>query len=152
MILSQTIENPHNPNCRYSRIQDSVRNFNVRFSACVLALKRKVEVGLSFTCGAGRTSLSPALVCHHVVDWDSPAFNLINSLRSFRRRDSISGEKIVAELWKLFETRAASPHDRLPTGETLVHVGVHPSQSFKTITNTNRQLYEGFCTSTLLPD
>lgn len=147
MRISQTIEKQHRPDCRYSTIHEAVRTFNIRFSACVLALKKKVDTGITLSYRAGKTSISHALACHRVVDRDSPAFMLFDSISDTPRflrkypdlgeNGMISGEKIEAELWKLLETREANPRDRLPTGHTLVHVGLQPQLAFE---NTDNRL------------
>jgi hypothetical protein len=113
----------HNSTCPYA-IEDDVAELNVRFTMCSLALKRKTQLALALSNGAGSMSVKPALETYRVVDERSPAFRL---LASFGRRigpepDPLAWEKPARDLLKLFNTKRASPHDRLPDGQTLLHV------------------------------
>jgi hypothetical protein len=124
IYLSRTQTKVHNSRCPYSKTEDTVSDLNIRFSMCSVALRRKAQIALAISRGAGISSLSPALKTFRVVDRKSPAFRLV---ASFERRigpdpSPSAWEKPAQALYMLFETRAASPHDRLPDGQTLLHV------------------------------
>ena len=65
-------------------------------------------------------SVNPSLSARRIVSRNSPAFELID--RMFNPSHDPPPMDSSAELTKLFQTREASPHDRLIDGSTLLHV------------------------------
>jgi hypothetical protein len=123
-LLSKTRTKVHSTDCPYSAVEDAVTDLNMRVSICIIALKRKAQVTIALSKGAGASSLTPTLRTYGVVKENSPAFRLLGS---FRRRVTTdpgpeAWQKAAQDLYKLFQRRLASPHDRLPNGQTMLHV------------------------------
>jgi hypothetical protein len=128
MHLSRTVTTRHRPHCPYSAMEQATAQLSVRLSTCILALRSKFEFALSFSHSAGRVSVSPGLICSRVVE-DSPAFSLVRSIhlrivQPRKRMAKQTGDQIVKELKKVFATRAAFIHDKLPDGRTLLDVSI----------------------------
>lgn len=125
-VLSRTRTKVHSSHCPYSAIEDAITNLNLRFSLCSVMLKRETEVAIALSRGAGSSSISPMLKSYCVVDKQSPAFRLVESISHNDIGFPVfySWEPKARQLYKLFETRAASPYDRLPNGQTLLHVSI----------------------------
>ncbi|KAF2642106.1 hypothetical protein P280DRAFT_468561 [Massarina eburnea CBS 473.64] len=121
--ISRVHATVHNAGCRYATIEEAVTSLQFRFTMCSIALRRKAEIGLALAHGAGSSSVSPMLKCDRVVLKSSPGFRLLGSFQKrLGEEPSIyAWEKQAHQLYRLFELRKASPHDRLPNGMTLLH-------------------------------
>jgi hypothetical protein len=123
LTLACTWTSAHDPQCRLSILQNTVKDIQLRAALCSLFLRSKVSFSLTLACGDG-SSFKQTLECHRVVK-DSPAFSFIPDLvkSSFTTTEDIfHGE--VDKLLEMFQQRQASPHDRLPDGSTLLHVSI----------------------------
>jgi len=89
-----------------------------------LVLGLKLRLFMELSIGSGTFSIMPNLSFGRIVTLQSsPAFGLIHRLfhpaiSSAERNPTFYS----AEMKKIFETRQASPHDRLEDGSTLLHV------------------------------
>ena len=83
---------------------------------------------MSFTRGAGGFSISPRLSFVNVVPWDSPAFALLEAYKmdwdGVLKNPSKHAEKILMQMYRLFETGKASSTDVNQYGNTLLHVSI----------------------------
>jgi hypothetical protein len=75
---------------------------------------------MTLSVASGTFSVNPSLSACRIVPKNSPAFELID--RMFNYPYHVSPVDCSAGLIKLFQTRKASPHDRLMDGTTLLHV------------------------------
>lgn len=111
-----------------SQMQNSI---GTRFHVTIRRnLSILVEASLSCTRGAGGFSISPRLNFQLAVR-RSPATILFNDFILKKLTTSQSSEDLVKqlvlverELLKLFRDRLVSPYERLPNGETHLHVRV----------------------------
>lgn len=123
--LSHSVSKIHLDDCVYSTTEDAITEIDLRMSLCSAVLRRKftMAVGFSFSLAGGfgiRVGLSPIAI----VDSDSQAFAVVRDF--WRDYDQLaipgSWKGSAAKLHALFEAREASPHDRLSSGKTLIHV------------------------------
>jgi len=132
--LQRTQKTAHDKLCPYATCEDAMTDLSVRFSTCVLALKRKVDIAIAITQIAGVSRVSHSLVHYRVVPESSPAFRLVQNVHdavpqiSDRRLAELylrkGIQKAVPELQCMFQLQEASPYDRLPDGRSLLHVGL----------------------------
>ena len=95
-------------------------NFSFGMILCYLILGLKLRIFMTLSIASGTFSVNPSLSACRIVSRNSPAFELID--RMFNRSYGPPPMDSSAELIKLFQTREASPHDRLIDGSTLLHV------------------------------
>jgi hypothetical protein len=87
-----------------------------------------MHISLDMHYGYGTFSLRPSLVCYRVVSETSPGFALIRDVTSRKGPAFVpQWESAARDLVEIFQSRTASPHDRLPNGMTLLHVSEHLS-------------------------
>jgi hypothetical protein len=125
-VISRNTTNAHASECSYRMFDDQLTDIDFRISVCSTLLRRKftLAMGISRSLSkpfASRTELRAVAI----VRDDSEAFSLIDRYAS-HRNDALyrpdSWKETAAEFQRLFETRRASPHDRLSDGRTLMHV------------------------------
>jgi hypothetical protein len=122
VTFSRIETHPHTRHCPYWVPGAGALNATFGLMLCYLALGLKFRMFVALSIGAGTFSITPGLTCHRIVSRSSsPAFTLIESLSGFDR-SHIAFREASAELSKIFQTRQASPHDRLANGQTLLHV------------------------------
>jgi hypothetical protein len=95
-------------------------NFSFGMTLCYLILGLKLRMFMTLSIASGTFSVNPSLSARRIVSRNSPAFELID--RMFNPSHDPPPMDSSAELTKLFQTREASPHDRLIDGSTLLHV------------------------------
>jgi hypothetical protein len=107
-------------------------SYNASFSfgmiLCYLILGLKLRIFMTLSIASGTFSINPSLSARRIVSRDSPAFALIDWVFVWSENPLLVNTS--AELIELFQTRKASPHDRLEDGTTLLHVSfdlVHSS-------------------------
>jgi len=132
--LQRTQKTLHDKLCPYATCENAMTDLSVRFSTCVLALKRKIDIAIAITQIAGVSRVSHSLVHYRVVPESSPAFRLVQNLldavtlTSDRLLTELYVRKgiqdAVSELQCMFQLQKASPYDRLPDGRTLLHVSL----------------------------
>jgi hypothetical protein len=132
LFISRNVKKVHGSHCAYSAIEDAVTELSVQFSICIAAFKTKAQVAVALSRGGGSSPIDSGLKAYRVVDKRSPAFRLLGMFERKLGPDPRpdAWERAAHELYKLFETRAASPHDRLTNGQTLLHVRFTNSCSF----------------------
>lgn len=96
----------------------------------------KIRLFMRLLVGTGTFSIMPSLSLGRIVtEESSPAFRLIDIMRS--QFHETEPRDYSAELTKIFQTRQASPNERLGDGRTLLHVSFGASvlivQSFAEI-------------------
>jgi hypothetical protein len=114
----------HDPQCPQSTFQRAVTNLQLQTTLCSLILGTKMSLAFTLSYGA-KFSVNHNLECYRVVHKSSPAFAFIDTLVQYSEempQEMFHGE--VGRLFRMFELRQASPHDRLPDGRTLLHVRV----------------------------
>ena len=121
-VVSRNEIHFHDPSCplwiAWSR--DITLSFGMILCSSVLGLKLRLFMEL--LVGSGTFSIMPTLAIRRIVTVDSsPAFKLIDKIIFCHQADG-SGFTCSAELTKIFQTRQASPHERLGDGKTLLHV------------------------------
>ncbi|KAF2873941.1 hypothetical protein BDV95DRAFT_604162 [Massariosphaeria phaeospora] len=125
LVRNQTVH--HDATCEFSVHQAAITDMNLRLTICSMALRRKANVAFAISVGAGCWRVQPSLEVYQVVPRSSPAFQLLDKFlvraRITGRLDSSNVWRETAdELYKLFETRQASPNDRLvDNGRTMLH-------------------------------
>lgn len=104
-------------------------DLDMRLILCSATFKRKINIAIIVSQGLGKWSIAPSLCTYRVVSLESPAFTLIGSLNKNLRTFTSSDAWIepTQELFHLFQTRQASPYERLADGQTLLHVIFRPS-------------------------
>jgi hypothetical protein len=91
---------------------------------CYLVLGIKWRMILALSIGTRPFSIVPSLRCYRAVNAaSSPAFVSVATIIG-SQMNAQSIPSLVQDLHKIFETRRASPDDRLPNGQTLLHVRV----------------------------
>ena len=105
---------------------------SLRLGYCGQLLAGVLQASFFCTKGAGGMSLSPSLSFRGVVASDSPAFLLINNLRTYfgssANFESSADEWVshveekMRDLRQIFDERRASPYDVDIHGNTLIHV------------------------------
>ena len=131
IAFSWTTTREHESQCPHSIYQAAVTDINIRFSLCSIALGRKVNVALAISRGFGSWTILPSLVSYRIVDSATPAFKLLANFHerigTYPGPDAWTGP--AQELFRLFQTRQASPHDRYGS-KTLLHVSSYYKPSF----------------------
>ena len=90
---------------------------------CYLILGLKIRLLMELSVGSGTFSIMPTLAFRRIVTVkSSQAFSLIENMLSRFHLDEFEILDYSAELTKIFQTRQASPHERLGDGRTLLHV------------------------------
>ncbi|OAG06984.1 uncharacterized protein CC84DRAFT_1258202 [Paraphaeosphaeria sporulosa] len=124
-VLSSSVTKPHTSECLYSAFDDKITEIDLRVSLCSSLLRRKYTLAMGFSHSLAKGfGIRAGLRTFAIVDHDSEAFSLI---RRFASRENYelsrpdSWQNVAAELQRLFESRRASPHDRLSDGSTLLH-------------------------------
>jgi hypothetical protein len=84
----------------------------------MLGVPFAIRLTLDFMLSSAYTYISPSLQVKRVVDWDSPAFEVLGHLRW----DEQGWEDGRAQLVELFESGKGSPLDILPDGTTMLEV------------------------------
>jgi len=126
--VSRNITQVHDPDCPYSVYQSAITDLNVRFSVCSTALRRKIELRIALSHSLDSSSISPGLISYRVVSVTSPGFALLDSFGEMMiyEPENVSWASFAQDLFRSFQNREASPHDRLANGQTLLHVSCHP--------------------------
>lgn len=119
--VSSELRKPRRKNHRLRHQTQFVRKF-----ACNLTwLSCSVRFSLQATRGAGGFSISPTLTVRGVVRPDSPAFSVLERMKTFAgsleqgEQDAMS---VIRDLRIVFDRGEASPTEVLPNGDTLMHV------------------------------
>ncbi|KAF2008977.1 hypothetical protein BU24DRAFT_380969, partial [Aaosphaeria arxii CBS 175.79] len=119
--LWKSLTRKHRIDCPHSIYEDATTQLGIQLNLCSLMLKRKVQISVFFSQSMRGPGVSSNLRCHRIVTSGSPAFKLVFDFLN----ESISGpnsyKDMTDELFKLFQLREASPHDRLEDGMTLLH-------------------------------
>lgn len=125
-FASRLNANLHEALCVYATSDHIEAQTSLRYTYALTLLRWKIQASIYLCSQAGTWSVQPSLICQRIVTRDSPAFKFIglylNSLRNSQNDDHTSDTSV---LFKMFENRECSPHDRLPDGTTLLHVGKH---------------------------
>jgi hypothetical protein len=113
----------HDSSCWLGAYENCRTTLQLRLSVCSLLLKRKFQLSVELCRGFGALSVSPALRAYRIVDGSSPGFELIEK---FWIEQKFYQDYAANDFWKLllelFQNGEASPYDRCPDGETLLHV------------------------------
>jgi hypothetical protein len=125
-VISRSTTNAHEFKCPYRVFDNQLTDIDFRITVCSKLLRRKftLAMGISRSLSkpfASRTELRAVTI----VSRDSEAFSLIKRYASCRNAALFrpnTWQEAAAEFQRLFETRRASPHDRLSDGRTLIHV------------------------------
>jgi hypothetical protein len=105
----------HDPSCPLWLPGTHYMNFSFGMILCYLILGLKLRLFMTLSIASGTFSINPSLSAHRIVSVESsPAFKLIYSVT--RAGSRWIPEKHSAELTRIFQTRQASPHDRLKDG------------------------------------
>jgi hypothetical protein len=116
----------HDPSCSFWISGGHEMTVGFGIILCYLILGLKLRLFMQLSIGSGTFSIMPSLSFRRIVTIaSSPAFQLIQSF-SYSRENSRNS---IADLTKIFQTRQASPHDRLENGRTLLHVSFGSSGS-----------------------
>lgn len=120
-VVSLNEVHSHDPSCPLWIPGTHDKNFGFGIVLCYLILGLKLRVFMTLSIASGTFSINPSLSAHRIVSEESsPAFKLI---RLVTEGDSQwIPEDYSAELTRIFQTRQASPHDRLESGYTILHV------------------------------
>lgn len=85
----------------------------------------RIRLFMKLLVGNGTFSIMPSLSIGRVVTVESsPAFEIIDLITNRWLNPTEIRSKSM-ELTRIFQTRQASPHERLQDGRTLLHVSVH---------------------------
>ena len=127
LVVSLNEVHSHDPSCPLWIPGTHDMNFSFGMVLCYLILGLKLRVFMTLSIASGTFSINPSLSALRIVSEESsPAFKLI---RLITEGDSRWIPKdYSAELTRIFQTRQASPHDRLESGYTILHVsyGLYP--------------------------
>ncbi|CAI9637082.1 unnamed protein product [Alternaria burnsii] len=120
-VVSRNEVHFHDPSCPLwiPGIHDLKLSFGMIL--CYLILGLKLRVFMTLSIANGTFSINTNLSACRIVTENSPAFVLIYQMLDDDDRYAISPMDGSHELVKLFQTRKASPHDRLRNGTTLLH-------------------------------
>lgn len=125
VFRSSAISGVHQEDCP---LQNSSRNKTVigaKYSLCGIWLSQIVSFSIGITRGAGGSSISPNLSFCATVSENSCAFAFVRARKTFislRDPGSTDRPPYMRHLYCLFQEQEASPFDRLPSGDTLLHV------------------------------
>jgi len=123
-VVSRDEVHYHDSSCQFwtTRGHDTTIGFGMILCYLVLGLKLRLFMQLSI--GSGTFSIMPNLTFGRIVTVESSAaFKLIDSICDPNRNLCPVKDYPVA-LNKIFQTRQASPHDRLQDGKSLLHVSI----------------------------
>jgi len=84
----------------------------------MLGIPFAVRLTLDFILSSGYTYISPSLQVKRLVDWDSPAFEVLGHMRWEEQKFEDGRDQLL----RLFESGKASPLDILPDGTTMLEV------------------------------
>jgi hypothetical protein len=122
--LSRTRTQVHEPQCLHAAYQAATNDVNMRFWLCSATFQRKINIAIVVSQGLEKWSIAPSLYTCRIVPENSPAFALLKLFAI----DIDAGAGLDAwieptrALFRLFQTRQASPYERLADGRTLLHV------------------------------
>ncbi|KAF2874665.1 hypothetical protein BDV95DRAFT_615960, partial [Massariosphaeria phaeospora] len=116
----------HDMHCPYATYGHEITELSLRVSAYITAFQRKVQVAFALSTIVGMTRVTHSLVHYRVVPYTSPAFRFIASLNEVHWPPSPDRvvntiEQLMDVLPRLFQSRQASPYDRLSNGQSLLH-------------------------------
>jgi hypothetical protein len=104
------------------RTCSSYKNASIWISLNNLGIPYTILASFKFLFSAQQSYIAPSLRFHRVVDWDSPAFALLD-IRDFDfKAPQLHFESTREQLTTLFRSGTASPLDTLPDGKSLVEV------------------------------
>ncbi|KAF2822963.1 hypothetical protein CC86DRAFT_423034 [Ophiobolus disseminans] len=111
----------HARGCPFWSKQSLQTNLTFGLILCCLTLGLKWRLLLAVSVGTRSLSAVPSLTIHRVVGpSSSPAFmSVASAVASPINKDTVPA--LFRDLQNIFGTRRASPHDRLPNGQTLLH-------------------------------
>jgi len=104
------------------RTCSNYRNASIWISLSSIGISYNIIASLNFLFSTQQSYIAPSLSVQHVVDWDSPAFALLD-IRDLDEQPHFEGAR--EQLTKLFESGRASPLDVLPDGKSLIEVRQH---------------------------
>lgn len=113
---------PNRWNSCDKRTCSNYRNASIWISLSSIGIPYSILASLNFLFNTQQSYIRPSLSIKHVVDWDSPAFALLD-IRDLDEQLHFEGAR--EQLTKLFESGRASPLDVLPDGKSLVEVRQH---------------------------
>jgi len=123
-VVSQDKVHYHDPSCQLWTTGGHDTTIGFGMILCYLILGLKLRFFLQLSIGSGTFSIMPNLSFGRIVTVESSAaFKLIESIARWSI-DQCPVLDYPVELNKIFQTRQASPHDRLQDGKTLLHVSI----------------------------
>jgi hypothetical protein len=125
----------HNEHCPHAVHEHTLLDISLRFSVCILALRRKFQVAFKISQLAGSSTIEHTVGHYRVVPYSSPAFRLFEAghrdewkriHNTDQRTLAIDGylQSAGTNLSLMFQKGEASPYDRVPDGRSLLHVCV----------------------------
>ncbi|KAF2683837.1 hypothetical protein K458DRAFT_452548 [Lentithecium fluviatile CBS 122367] len=107
----------HEVHCPHAVDEDVMSDLTLRFSMCVMALKRKFQIAFNVSEVAGASTIRYSLIYYRVVPYSSPAFRL------FKAKHPVDEylQSAAVNLTRMIQNGEASPHDRVPDGRSLLH-------------------------------
>lgn len=116
----------HNANCPLATSQEVMRDLRLELSIYSFLLRKQFKIALGYQSNASSISIANSLQCIRFVTKDSPGFRLLEDLITSNEGSEwkIHFSKLddcANRMYRLFETRQASPSDRLLDGRTLLH-------------------------------
>lgn len=125
--LTCTRTSIHDSQCPQASFQSAVTDLQLQATLRSLTLGKRLLLSFQLSYGAG-LSVKQNLECRRVVP-TSPAFAFVLDWSSFTMScETFAGE--IDKLLTMFQLGHASPHDRLPYGQTLLHVYEKSSRIF----------------------
>ena len=124
-VVSRNEAHYHDTTCPFWTSGSHEMTIGFGMILCYLILGLKLRLFMQLSIGSGTFSIMPSLSFRRIVtEESSPAFRLIRDM--LYRSDGLGSLNHSTELTKIFQTRQASPHERLKDGTTLLHVSFRP--------------------------
>lgn len=127
VAFSRTVTKIHEPDCPYSATEVLTTDIDLRVSFCFDLLRRKFTLAMGISSSlVGGVGLRAGLRAVNIVKYDSKAFSIVHKFCDYGELDKLRQpgywKQTAMELQHVFQTRQATPHDRLIDGQTLMHV------------------------------
>ena len=120
-VVSRNEAHYHDTNCPLWTSGSHEMTIGFGMILCYLILGLKLRLFMQLSIGSGTFSIMPSLSFRRIVtEESSPAFRLIRDM--LHHSDELGSLNRSTELTQIFQTRQASPHERLKDGTTLLHV------------------------------
>jgi len=122
VFLTHVTYRAHAHSCPFWSAEELKTSISFGLILCYLAIGIKWRLLLALSIGTRPFSVVPSLKCHRAVNLSSsPAFSAVAAVIG-ANMDEATVPTLFTDLRKIFDTRRASRDDRLPDGQTLLHV------------------------------